>query len=821
MTRKVRKQDLPGNVPTDTPPDQETTTTPPPVAEAAPKKTPAKRTAKKKVAADSDPEEKKKPAKRKPAPRKKSPAKPKKPAAAKASAAEKDAPTEEVATEAKPEEKKVAAKKAPRSRARGGRGKTAAAKAAEQKEAAETAEAKPATTKEEPAAEAVIEEKKKSPRKATPRPGRNKAGRGKPAASAKAEEKSEAVEAVEAKPATPTEETGSETTVEEKQDAPKASPRPRRKRGGRGKSKATPKPEEKSEGVEVSEAEQAAPTEEAGSEATTEEKKDAPKPSPRSGRKRGGRGKSNAGPKPDPKKTGKDQSARGGNKQETTSKIDAEAAKKYRLLINAEEPEECRLALLENGKLESFFVKTVVSEQTKGNVYKCRVVSVESNLQAAFIDLGTEKNGFLAFSEIHPEYYRDESAMDSHWKDLKIEDMIKIGQEMLVEVVKEPTGNKGANMTTYLSLPGRYVVLMPGSESQGISRKIDNEAERRKLKEMLQDFAIPEGVGYIIRTASKEITKTALGKDIRFLVKLWKEIKKRGLTMKAPALIYQEQDIIGRFLRDHFTPDIQEILVDSQEAFEQVDNFLELLPAAQRKNTSAKLHNGPRPLLNSFNVEEQIEQIYHPTVKLPSGGSIVINPTEALVAIDVNSGRTDKENFEETIFQANVEAAEELARQLRLRDLGGLVVVDFIDMRISSHTREVEKRVKACMKRDKAKVDFSRISKFGLMQISRQRMGTPVQAGNYITCPHCQGRGTIRSVETQALAYLRQIQTAVTRKKVERLECSFPIDVANYLLNKKRGELADLEKRGRVEIVIEGDPTKGPSQGNIRSVRSK
>ncbi|MBA3013832.1 MAG: Rne/Rng family ribonuclease [Proteobacteria bacterium] len=493
-----------------------------------------------------------------------------------------------------------------------------------------------------------------------------------------------------------------------------------------------------------------------------------------------------------------------------------------KLLINADEPEECRVALLENGKLESFHVETVSREQHKGNIYKGRIVSVESNLQAAFVDIGTGKNGFLPFSEIHPEYYNREVPPDTHWKNHRIKEVLNEGQEVLVEVVKDVTGGKGASLTTYISLPGRYVVLMPGSDSHGISKKIDNENERQKLRDMLASCNIPEGVGYIIRTASDGITKTALTNDVRYQINLWSEIKDKGQTESAPALLYKEQSIIDRFLRDHFSSEIEEILVDSQDAFEQVTNFLDLLPATQRKKTTAKLHKGPRPLLNSYNIEEQIEQIFRPTVKLPSGGSIVINPTEALVAIDVNSGSTGRDkNFEETIFLANMEAAEELARQLRLRDLGGLIVVDFIDMRPLSNIKEVEKKVKSSMKRDKAKVDFTRISKFGLMEISRQRMGAPIQTGNYQPCEYCQGHGLVRSVETQALAFLRQIQTGVTRKNVATVQCLLPTEVGQYLLNKKRADLAEMEKDYRVSIVIETNAALKPAEAKIEFIKER
>jgi len=492
-----------------------------------------------------------------------------------------------------------------------------------------------------------------------------------------------------------------------------------------------------------------------------------------------------------------------------------------KLLINAEEPEECRIALIEDGKVESFHVATVVHEQTKGNIYKGRVTAIEPNLQAAFVDIGTGKNGFLSFSEIHPEYYGCEKAAQKHWKDLNIQEVIKKGQEILVQVVKEAAGTKGASITTYLSLPGRFLVLMPGSDSHGISRKIENEEERAKLRTIMNSLNIPEGIGYIVRTASMEITKTALNKDLRYLLRLWNETKKRGQTAPTPSLIYKDQDIIAKVLRDYYTPDIQEILVDTPEAQKQVKDFLKLLPSQQSK-TSVRLHQGSRPIFNQYAVEDQIEQIYQPVVKLPSGGSIVINPTEALVAIDVNSGRTAKDkNFGETIFLANMEAASELARQLRLRDLGGLIVVDFIDMRNSRHIKEVEKEVKASMKRDRAKVDISRISKFGLMQISRQKLGRPIQLGSYHVCEYCQGRGVTRSVETQSLAYLRRIQTGVAHKNVVAVKCRLPVKVAQYLLNNKREELLEMEKDYGATIRIEPAPEMTPADHLIEFTRAE
>lgn len=493
-----------------------------------------------------------------------------------------------------------------------------------------------------------------------------------------------------------------------------------------------------------------------------------------------------------------------------------------RLLINAEEPEECRIALLEDGRLESLHVSTVAREHTKSNIYKARIVAVESNLQAAFVDYGPEKNGFLPFSEIHPEYYRHDVSektlqlVEQHqWKKLNINEVLERGQEMLVQVVKEEVGNKGANMTTYLSLPGRCVVLMPGSDSSGISRKITGEERRSQLREIMDGLAIPEGIGWIVRTASSDLTEASLSKDVTYLSKLWNEILAKAHAMEGVGLVYQDHDCVLRFLREHFDPEIKEILVDDLAAMEKVQDFIDLLPDKQ-KHTKVRLHKGARPIFNQYNVEDQIESIYQPQVFLPSGGSIVIDPTEALVAIDVNSGSTGKgQNFEDAIFKANMEAATELTRQLRLRDLGGLIVVDFIDMRSQKNIREVERQVKIAMKRDKAKADISRISKFGLMQISRQKLGAPVEALNYQVCPHCLGRGVVRSVETLALFYLRRIQTGASRKIVDRVECRFPLDVAHYLLNNKRHELIDLEKKHHITVDIIADPALKPADHEI------
>jgi ribonuclease E len=499
-----------------------------------------------------------------------------------------------------------------------------------------------------------------------------------------------------------------------------------------------------------------------------------------------------------------------------------------KLLINAEEPEECRIALVEDGRLESIHVSSVTRTRTKNNIYKAKIVAIEPSLQAAFVDYGTDKNGFLPFSEIHPEYYKEELGdrvrelvEAHHWKKLNIVDVIEKGQEILAQVVKEEVGRKGANMTTYLSLPGRCVVLMPGSDSSGISRKISGEEKRSRLRDAMNATDIPEGIGWIVRTASIDITKTALSRDVGYLLRLWDEVKKKGQSLDGVGIVYEDHHNVLMFLREHFDSTIVEILVDDRAAMDEVKGFIDLLPSKQR-DVKVRLHRGSRPIFNQFSVEDQIESIYQPQVNLPSGGSIVIDPTEALVAIDVNSGSTSKgKNFEQSIFQANMEAASELARQLRLRDLGGLIVVDFIDMRIRKNNLAVEREVKASMKLDKAKVDFSRISKFGLMQISRQKLGAPIEAGNYRVCEHCKGRGTVRSIETLALFYLRRIQTGASRKLVAHVECHFPLDVASYLLNNKREELYSMETKYKVEITIVAETSMKPADNNLIFHRSE
>lgn len=486
-----------------------------------------------------------------------------------------------------------------------------------------------------------------------------------------------------------------------------------------------------------------------------------------------------------------------------------------KLLINAELTEECRIAVLDDNKLEAFHVETLSHQTTKGNIYKSKIVAIEPSLQAAFVDYGGERNGFLPLSEIHPEYYQ---AGDKKTEALRIQDLIKKGQEMLVQVVKEAIGQKGAALTTYLSLAGRYLVLLLGSDSTGISRKIEDEEQRKKLKEMMKDFNLPEGIGFIVRTASLDMTKRELSKDLQYLLRVWNDIKEKGQTVVAPALIYKEAGFIARILRDYFTADIGEILIDDKETFKQVRDFMNIISAKHYR--MVKYYKDVKPLFSRYHLEQQIDLVFEARMNLPSGGSIVINPTEALVAIDVNSSRAVREKeLEETAFRTNLEAAEEISRQLRLRDLGGLVVIDFIDMRDASHRRMVEKKLKDGLKKDKAKVEIGKISKFGLLELAREKLRSPITSGTYRTCIHCQGRGVVRSVEGQAIAAIRRIQSSLDRSDLAGINVSLPADVASYVLNKKRGELCQLETRHGINIDVESQTTLPPGECHLEFVK--
>ncbi|HEX5773332.1 MAG TPA: Rne/Rng family ribonuclease, partial [Geomobilimonas sp.] len=479
-----------------------------------------------------------------------------------------------------------------------------------------------------------------------------------------------------------------------------------------------------------------------------------------------------------------------------------------KMLINAMHPEEARVAIVQDGHLVELDIEIEGSEQTRGNIYKGVVVRVEPGLQAAFVDIGLKKLGFLQMGELHPDYWqwRDDVPEENRNRRPRIQEVLRRGQELIVQVEKGERDMKGAALTSFLSLPGRYMVLMPGSDSAGVSRKVESDSERKKLKEMASELDIPEGIGYIMRTEALGKTKTDLKKDIQSLVKLHKDILAKGKKTKAPALIYQESNLVIRTIRDYFTAEIDEVLVDNADVYTQAREFFKAnMP---KYESLVKLHQEKRPIFSRYQLEEQIDQIYEKKVPLKSGGSLVIEPTEALVSIDVNSGKsTGERGVEDTAFKTNMEAAEEAARQLRLRDLGGLIVIDFIDMRDKKHMSEVEKTLKNALKADKARVTVGKISQFGMLEMSRQRIKQTLEQASYLECPHCGGRGKVKSVENMALSFLRKVHAAAAKGTGAEVRGGLPLEVAYYLLNRKKRELAQVETDYDIEVTIKGKPT--------------
>jgi ribonuclease E len=472
-----------------------------------------------------------------------------------------------------------------------------------------------------------------------------------------------------------------------------------------------------------------------------------------------------------------------------------------KMLINATHPEENRVAIVEDGILTELDIEIAGKEQTKGNIYKATVVRVEPGLQAAFVDYGAERLGFLQMGDVHPLLFK---ANEDKGRP-RITDILRRGQELLVQVVKEERGTKGAALTTFLSLPGRFMVLMPDSDTKGVSRKIEDESQRKKLKAAMASLDLPENMGYIVRTAGIGQTNEELKRDFDYLVRVWDNLQTLAGQVKAPALIYKESNLVIRSIRDYFSADMDEVLVDDPKVCQEAkDFFQQVMPEFARL---VKLHQERRPIFSRYQIEEQIETIVKSKVPLPSGGSIVIDTTEALVAVDVNSGKmAGEQGVEGTAYKTNLEAAEEVGRQLRLRDLGGLIVIDFIDMRDRKHIREVEKRLKDALKNDKARVTIGKISQFGMLEMSRQRIKAALAEGSYLPCPHCQGSGRIKNVEAQTVAFLRKIHGGIAKGQVGRIEGEIPLEVATYLLNTKREELLEMERRHQVTIFVKGRP---------------
>ncbi|MCT4837259.1 ribonuclease E [Pseudomonas aeruginosa] len=467
-----------------------------------------------------------------------------------------------------------------------------------------------------------------------------------------------------------------------------------------------------------------------------------------------------------------------------------------RMLINATQPEELRVALVDGQRLFDLDIESGAREQKKANIYKGRITRVEPSLEAAFVDFGAERHGFLPLKEISREYFKK-----SPEGRINIKEALSEGQEVIVQVEKEERGNKGAALTTFISLAGRYLVLMPNNpRAGGISRRIEGE-ERNELREALNGLNAPADMGLIVRTAGLGRSTEELQWDLDYLLQLWSAIKEASGERGAPFLIYQESNVIIRAIRDYLRQDIGEVLIDSIDAQEEALNFIrQVMPQYASK---VKLYQDSVPLFNRFQIESQIETAFQREVKLPSGGSIVIDPTEALVSIDINSARATKGgDIEETALQTNLEAAEEIARQLRLRDIGGLIVIDFIDMTPAKNQRAVEERVREALEADRARVQVGRISRFGLLEMSRQRLRPSLGETSGIVCPRCNGQGIIRDVESLSLAILRLIEEEALKDRTAEVRARVPFQVAAFLLNEKRNAITKIELRTRARIFI-------------------
>ncbi len=474
------------------------------------------------------------------------------------------------------------------------------------------------------------------------------------------------------------------------------------------------------------------------------------------------------------------------------------------MIINVTHAEESRVGIVTNNVLTSFEIESFSREHLKGNLYKGVVHRIHQALEAAFVDIGADRDAFLPLDEICFRNLPNPPPRDNgngERRRPRITEVLKPGQEVLVQIIKEQFANKPPTLSTYYSLAGRYLVLLPGSDETGISRRIEG-AERERLRELIDKLEAPKGFGVIVRTvAGFDPGERELQRDLTYLRRLWDSIHQAGETKRGPALIYREHDLVLRNIRDYFTPDIDEVWIDNDEVFQRArDFFRDVMP---EREDVLRLYEGDKPIFSHFNVETQIESIYKRRVPLKSGGSIVVDGTEALTAIDVNSGRSIRGGTqEETAFKTNIEAANEIARQLRLRDLGGLIVIDFIDMRAPQHIQEVERTLRAAMHEDKARHELGHISQFGLLEVSRQRLRPAAAATSYAACPRCDGHGLVRTTESAALVALRKIHLRIAQGDVSAVKVSLPDEVGLYLLNQKREDLAQLERRYAVRLQI-------------------
>ena len=485
-----------------------------------------------------------------------------------------------------------------------------------------------------------------------------------------------------------------------------------------------------------------------------------------------------------------------------------------RMLINATQAEEVRVALVDGQRLYDLDIENRAREQKKGSIYKAKITRVEPSLEAAFVEFGADRHGFLPLKDISREYFKQKPGDGK----LMIGELIEEKQEVLVQVDKEERGTKGAALTTFISLAGRYLVLMPNNpRAGGISRRIDGE-DRDNLRQALSQLNIPDGMGVIVRTAGIDRAAEELQWDLDYLLQLWDAIVNAAETASAPKLLYQENNVILRAIRDNLRKDVGEVLIDGQEAYSEAKSFIDqVMPHYQQR---VKFYADPVPLFSRYQIESQIESAFQHSVKLPSGGSLVIDPTEALVSIDINSARATKgADIEETALNTNLEAAEEIARQLRLRDMGGLIVIDFIDMNNPKGQRAVETKMREALEADRARVQISRISRFGLMEMSRQRLRPSLEELTTEVCPRCSGQGRIRDIRSSALGILRIMEEESLKERSSIVRALVPMNIAAFLLNEKRQDVSDIEKRTNTHLVIVPNPNMETPQYEVQRLR--
>jgi ribonuclease E len=492
------------------------------------------------------------------------------------------------------------------------------------------------------------------------------------------------------------------------------------------------------------------------------------------------------------------------------------------MLINVSEGEECRIAILEDGRLEELYMERTSSTSHVGNIYKGRVTNVEPSIQAAFVDFGLSRNGFLHISDLMPTYFgrKGEDIQETVGRKMArrdrppIQRCLRRGDEIIVQIIKEGIGTKGPTLTTYLSVPGKILVMMPGMGNSGVSRKIEDDDERRRLRQILDSLEPPEDAGFIIRTAGIGGTKAEIQRDLTYLARLWMTFKKKRDSGPGPLELYTEGDLVTRTVRDVFTSDIDKLIIDNKDVAKRVKEVIKL--SSPRTKNKVELYEDPIPLFSKFGVEREIELMYSRHVPLPSGGSLVIDSTEAIVAIDVNSGKNRANaDAETTAFKVDMEAADEICRQLKLRDLGGVIICDFIDLRYERHRRDLEKRLDDNLKNDRAKTKVLRMSQFGIIEMTRQRMRPSLKRSVYFDCPHCKGAGLVKTPESMSLDVMRRLRIAINDLKVQRLELACCPDVAFYLQNRKRVQLGELEQHYDKRIVIRADAQLGLDEMKI------